>query len=268
MVRVVIMRRGIFVALATICSCALAPVGATAIAPTVSATAASTYRASLTRTACTTGSLASQRSLAARVSIYGAAHVSRMAVRFHLRETLAGGREQTKYAAGLEVWKFQNAAPTTHWEASKSIAGLAAPAGYRLNVDVRWFGSRGNLISQRTLAPVSCTQPDLRPDLKITGVAIVKPAPAGKVRYEVTVANVGKGRSAATTVQTIVSGTRWIASVGPISAGHSLPVKLDVPVSPAPAGRTDQIEVDPANRLGESRSDNNIWEVFCPAPAD
>lgn len=245
---------------------------------------------------CITSSVIGTRAYVIRADMYRVSGASSMRVRFRAYRTLPGAQEtelKTNSADRLGYW--EDSIPTgnggvTHLVFYKRLYSLDAPASFRSEVDFEWYSGRGVLLRSKTLAVTRCVQPDLRPDLYISAVSTsAVPGNAGKLRYRVTIANQGKGRSAATKLHIKVAGVSKTFYPAGATGAELLVGAIDEAGSTRTATRSDPlkfsrtvlvdadrcssgsatIEIDPGNLLDESSSDNNVFgtPVDCSVPS-
>jgi CARDB len=174
---------------------------------------------------------------------------------------------------GLPGWRRVVAEGLDRWETSypdvrrytymKTVRNLSAPASYRTVVRFRWLDDEGDVLLRARDSSRACRQPDMRPDLEVTSIALLPRLEPGPVRYEVALRN--RGRTAA--------GPFAVAfSVG----DHALePVALDglaegerIVVSfTGPACRPDELLtaiVDAEAAVPERDEDDNALAANCP----
>ena len=121
----------------------------------------------------------------------------RMQVRFTLQVRDDGETSWRRVAAaGFDTW-LSSQAGVRRYSYSRTIQNLAAPAVYRTTVRFRWLDADGATLRSRRDTSAWCRQPDLRPDLEVTGVDVLPAPRADRRRYTVTVRNAGRTAAAA-----------------------------------------------------------------------
>jgi len=162
--------------------------------------------------------------------------------------------------------------PGDVWIVSHPVSDLPAPAVYRYRVSFRWIGAGGHILSTRTRQTAKCFEPELRPDLLVSSIA-VQPIPDKPAKDQYVAAVENKGLSAAgpfavtfppgaasagaavtitKTVQRLDAGaTRDITFVGPACTALSAPA----------------VVVDPDHTVDEyDYADNSLTVAgTCPA---
>lgn len=282
---------------------ASAPNGSVQVAPLVikadrvsSAATRAPVTAAVRSDRCITSSVIGTRAYVIRADMYRLTGAVSMRVRFRAFRTLLGAQEaelKTNGADRLGYW--EDSIPTgnggvSHLVFYKRLYSLDAPATFRAEVDFEWYAASNRLLRSKTLAVPKCVQPDLRPDLYISAVTTsAVPGNAGKLRYRVTIANQGKGRSAATKLHIKVAGVNKTFFPAATSGSELLVGAIDEAGSKRKATKSDPIklsrtvlvdadrcssgvatiEIDPGNLLDESSGDNNVYggSVDCSVPS-
>jgi hypothetical protein len=245
---------------------------------------------------CVTSSIIGSRSYVIRADMYRVSGAASMRVRFRAFRTLPRAAEiELKVNAADKIGYWEDSIPAgsggvSHLVFYKRLYSLDAPATFRAEVDFEWYSASNRLMRSKTLSVPKCVQPDLRPDLFISAVSTsAVPGAAGKLRYRVTVANQGKGRSAATKLHIKVAGvsktffpaasngsellvgsidqagtTRKATKADPLKLSRTVLVDVDRCTSGAAT-----IEIDPGNLLDESSGENNVYgaSVNCSLPS-
>src|SRR5256885_8130343 len=108
----------------------------------------------------------------------------RMEMRFDLFRRARGSLVFKRVPApGLGVWNRANPG-VGRFRFRQKVENLSAPAAYRAVVSFRWIGADGRVFARAHHVTLACSQPDLRPDLRVVGIVH-----AGT--YLVTVRNAG-----------------------------------------------------------------------------
>ena len=182
----------------------------------------------------------------------------RMGMRFDLFRRARGSLVFRRVAApGLGVWNRANPG-VGRFKFRQKVENLSAPAAYRAVVSFRWIDAAGRVFARAQRVTPACSQPDLRPDLRI--VAVTRFAGA----YHVTVRNAGRSPARGFDVSLTVGGGPVVPSqtVGVLRPGDP-PRTLDFggPRCADPVVAT----ADPGNVVPESNEANNTLTVGCLA---
>jgi len=245
---------------------------------------------------CVASSVIGTRAYVVRADMYRLAGAASMRVRFRAFRTLLGAEEtEIKVNSADRLGYWEDSIPTgnggvSHLVFYKRLYSLDAPATFRAEVDFEWYSASKHLMRTKTLSVSRCVQPDLRPDLYISAVSTsAVPGNAGKLRYRVTIANQGKGRSAATKLHINVPGVSKTFFPAATNGSELLVGAIDQAGSTRKATKADPIklsrtvlvdaerctsgvatiEIDPGNLLDESSGDNNVYgaSVSCSVPS-
>ncbi len=191
---------------------------------------------------------------------------NRLAMRFVLYRRASGANAFERVAApGLGVWhRAKRGVPAYRFR--QRVENLSAPADYRVRVTFRWAGPAGKptVVKRRTSAV--CSQPDLRPDLRVA-IKSVTPAGAGQADYTLAVRNAGRsfaGKRRGFDVALSVGGVAQPAvTVSGLKAGKRRLVTFRAPR--CTAGSTVAAAVDPDGRVEEADEANNAASRVCAA---
>jgi hypothetical protein len=187
----------------------------------------------------------------------------RMQMRFRLQVWTPDAPAWTRLAVpGFSAWVTSDPG-RTRYVYSKRVESLLAPAAYRVITRFRWLDARGATLRTAQTISKPCRQPDPRPDLRVSGLALAPAADGSGRRYDVTVRNAGRSDAAASTLHLVLAD------------GSTLPA--DVPPI-APGGREDVFVSGPACRSGEmltaiadvadavdERDEANAFSFPCPS---
>ena len=195
----------------------------------------------------------------------------RLALRVELyQRPLAGGRWALRSdVPGLGGWappRGPTLGPRPHAGVKfrQAVGRLVVPYAYRFKVTFRWTDTAGTVVREAAATTAICKEPDLRPDLSFSDVAVEDGPTADSSRYTVTVRN--SGRSAAWNVGvtwSLTSATRTIRRLGPY---ESVELAFTGARCQLPTGPT--FLVDPDNTVDEARETNNSLVATCPATLD
>jgi hypothetical protein len=163
---------------------------------------------------------------------------------------------------GFGAW-VTSAAGRTAYVFTRRVEHLLAPASYRVQVRFRWLDAGGAVVATAAAASRACRQPDPRPDLEVTGIAI-RPAPAvGQRRYVVTVRNSGRSVAPASTVSLeLGGGAPLVAALGALAPGASGAVSFAAPA--CEPGTAVVASADAADTVDEHDEDDDVLTLTCP----
>jgi hypothetical protein len=255
-------------------------------APSTPAFAASTAVASslphshLAGFRCHTALLPVDRSVSIRAVMRPVASTEKMEMRFELLSRPSPGAAFTGLqGGGLDSW----ISPTDStlgqrsgdvWIVSHPVADLPAPAYYRYRVSFRWTGAGGRVLATRTRRTVDCYQPELRPDLLVSSIAVVPlPNAPGKDQYLATIENRGLTAAQGPFAVTFTPGASSTPGINPVTTTKTL-MRLDAGatrnvafVGPAcTASTAPTVVVDPADTVDEYSYTNNSLTVNAGCP--
>ena len=146
----------------------------------------------------------------------------------------------------------------------KTVQALTPGTGYRALVRFRWRAADGHVIARFRKATRACEQPDDRPNLRATKVAVRPGTSAGTRSYIVRVADKGRTDAAAFSTGLTVNGTalRPVPG-GPLAAGATTAVAFVGPR--CRAGSTLVAIVDTGDAVDERNETDNRLAVPCPS---
>jgi hypothetical protein len=195
----------------------------------------------------------------------------RLALRVELyQRPLAGGRWALRSdVPGLGVWTNPSdptigSRPNDVFKYRQAVGRLVVPYAYRFRVAFRWSDASGRVVREELATTNVCKEPDLRPDLSFSDVAVEDGPTADSSSYTVTVRN--NGRSPAWNVGvtwSLSSATRTIRRLGPLESAE---LTFTGARCSGPTGPT--FLVDPDIAIDEARETNNSLLATCPATLD
>jgi hypothetical protein len=187
---------------------------------------------------------------------------ARMALRLDLYVHAIGRRGWDHVQApGLGRWVHPEPGVDIY-RSRKQVMNLSSPAAYRAVVRFAWLDSDGSVILRQTRRTQPCHQPDQRPDLVISDVAVRPGSEPGLGRSIVTVRNAGEGDAGPFGVAVRVGRDEHQVGVVGLAPGRSRDVELLAPV--CRAERDVRATVDPDGLVDESAEGNNALRVGCP----
>lgn len=176
-----------------------------------------------------------------------------MQMRFYLLERLGDGRFRRVDAPGLATWRTARKG-AKRFVYTQRIDGLKAHAAYRVIVQHRWLGRRGERLRLARRRSDLCEVEGALPNLRVVRISIHDGL------YSVAVRNAGAAAAAAVPLSLSVDGvalppvsvaplapfeTRWIRVQGPRCAGGA------------------SAAVDPDDALRESSESDNTRAIRC-----
>jgi hypothetical protein len=189
---------------------------------------------------------------------------ARMQMRFRLEAAEPGdGRWRRVAATGFSAWGSA-AAGRSRYVFTRRVEQLLAPASYRVRVRFRWLDAAGAVIATAGATSRPCRQPDPRPDLMVSAIAVRPAASPSDRRYIVTIRNDGRGGAPPTTVSLALGGGAWLAA--PVAA--LAPGERDAVVFVAPAcapGTPLVATADAGDAVDERDEVANTLTAGCPA---
>ncbi len=211
---------------------------------------------------CQTSPLPAQRVAEFLGSMPAIDGASRMQMRFELQRRRPYERSwrRLRGVEGFGVW--ETALPDrAGFVFHKRVDGLQVPAAYRARVGFRWSRSDGTIVRRARRLTLSCSQPDLRPDLAPRALGAVLDVRPALAIYTLVVRN--EGRSSAGPFAVRVAG--GVTEVGELAAGK----QLEVPVVAAACmpGSIVVATVDWDRRVAEADERNGLRRR-CPLAPD
>ncbi len=197
-------------------------------------------------------------------------------VRLQLRfELLArhGGTSSYRAISGGDLGSWispQNptlgARPGDVWIFEKQVVDLAAPAAYRFRVSFRWVGAHRRVIATTTELARKCTQPELRPDLRVRRVTVTPADKPARSIYLVTVANAGATAAGPFSVQFAPGGSDPLLTSPVTGLAPQATVMLRFNARACVSGVGPTVTVDPGQQVDDFDRSNNVFAITCPAP--
>lgn len=202
----------------------------------------------------------------------------KLAIMFQLYERPAGATAWTLVSAPtarLGVWITPPDVTLGRrlgdvWNVPFEVANLAGPAAYRFRVSFRWTGARGRVLAIAQRTSVQCRQPELRPDLTVSGLSVAQdPLHPRLDQFTATLANLGLSGAGPFTVE--LSYTHAQAAVTKdqtivhLAAHGSRPLQLAGAL--CDQGTNVTLTADPAAQVDVYTRSQARLTVPCPAPA-
>ncbi len=217
-----------------------------------------------TLTTCTTGLDAADR-VAVFTGTMPARKAASMAVRFDLYERSgAVGPFRRLTVPNFGEWE-RSQRNVAGFQYDKRVQALQAPAAYRVTVRFRWYDANGQVIRRATRTTPVCEQPDLRPDLRITRVAVGGTRADGTRLYTVTVRNVGATATTVAFTTALTAGPVVLPeqSIGILDAGGAS--TLAFVGRACAAGARVVATVDSRGSIDEAVETDDVARRTCPA---
>jgi hypothetical protein len=186
-----------------------------------------------------------------------------MQMRFRLQVSQPGDIAwQRVTVPGFGAWTASGAG-RPRYVFTRRVEQLLAPASYRVQVRFRWLDAGGAVVATAAATSRACRQPDPRPDLAVTAIAIRPAASSGQRRYAVTVRNSGRSTAPASTVSLeLGGGAPLLAPLGALASGASGVVTFNAPV--CASGTAVVATADAADTVDEHDDDDDVLTLTCP----
>ena len=213
-------------------------------------------------TACKPALDQASRLLSVDASMRSLQNGDRMQLRFELFQKAQGKRRFRKLAGpGLGTWN-----PATpgvdRFRFRKPIQNLPAAATYYVKVTYRWLNEQNVAYARTVRLTGVCFQPDLRPDLSVAAFTGTRRLGPGQFAYTVILRNTGRTASRDFDAVLTVGGLpRPAVNVPGLAPGERRAVDLAGPR--CESGATARVELDPDNRVNESKETNNSRSTTC-----
>jgi hypothetical protein len=191
------------------------------------------------------------------------AGAERMQMRFRLQIREPGsGRWERLQVAGFEAWET-SVPGRSRYVFTRRLRELPAPAEYRVRVRFRWLDAAGDPLATAAATSRTCRQPDPRPDLVVTRIAVRAAVLPTDRRYVVTVGNNGRGDAPESSLGLSLAGAPpLLERVGALAPGERFRVTF---VAPACAPGTAVLATaDAGERVDERDEDANVRAIACP----
>jgi CARDB len=253
--------------------CVVATAVALARAPLGPATAAGVNvppRARLTHFACQPALDPGNRSVSVRAVMRPLAGTQRLAVRFELLQRIGSAPPTIVRAGDLGVWVSPSnptlgRLPGDVWRLDKTVIDLDAPATYQFRVLFRWTGPSGTVLGSAVRYSRKCRQPELRPDLAVTSLAVTPVAGSpSQDLYTAVIANRGLTAAGPFEVLFVPGGSAAATtdSIPFLGAGHRLTLSFTGPV--CNPGDPPSVTADAAHEVDDYNRANNVATAVCP----
>ena len=230
---------------------------------------------------CHTALLPADRSVSVRAVMRPVVGTQKMEMRFELlSRSGAAAPFVDLHGGGLDTWISPPDATLGQragdmWIVSHPVTGLPAPADYRYLVSFRWTGPGGRVLATRTRASGDCYQPELRPDLRVSSIAVLAiPGKPAQEQYVAAITNDGLTVALGPFAVTFTAGGTSMAGVAPVTTTKTVPsldagATRDVTfVGPTcTASTAPTVVVDPGHTVDEYNFTDNSLTVgpSCPA---
>jgi hypothetical protein len=188
----------------------------------------------------------------------------RMEMRFDLFRRARGSSVFKRVAApGLGVWNRANPG-VGRFKFRQKVENLSVPAAYRAVVSFRWIGADGRMFARAQHVTLACSQPDLRPNLRI---ASIKRSAVDSRQYFVTVRNDGASAAHSFEVSLSVGGVQVVPTrtVGLLRAGERTVPPLEFTGPRCTEGSPLVATADTGGAVAESNEADNGLTVACPS---
>ena len=190
----------------------------------------------------------------------------RMQMRFTLQTRMPdSSRWSAVNAPGFGTW-VSSAPGTSRYVYTKRVEGLLAPASYRVRLRFRWLSGDGRTLATAHRSSRACRQPDPRPNLVVSSLAVQRTARAGRDRYVAFVRNIGRSLADASALRVAFGGTMLpLAPVIALEPGEGIEVTVEGPA--CAEGTPVDADADGGESVEESDEDDNRFTRLCPPPS-
>jgi CARDB protein len=210
---------------------------------------------------CTRGLEATDRSVTFEGRIAAIPRAQKMQMRFALQARTPDSAWAKVPADGFGSW-ITAPRGLGLFLYDKTVDQLLAPASYRAVVDFRWRNAAGHVIRRAQVTSRSCRQPDPRPDLTASSLAVEPAAVPGRRRYTATLVNAGRGPAGPFEVDFTREGAMLGSlQIGGLAAGQQRTVA--VPAVACTPGEQIAVVVDATHEVDESDETDNVLSVVC-----
>ena len=192
---------------------------------------------------------------------------ARMQMRFTLQ---ARGPDTTRWSAiaapGFGSW-VSSAPGTSRYVYTKRVEGLLAPAEYRVQLRFRWLNAAGRSIATTRRNSRLCRQPDPRPNLVVSSLAVRPTARPDRYRYVAFVRNTGRSAADASQLRVAFGGLALpLAAVDALQPGEGIEVAVTGPA--CAEGAPVDADADAGEAVDErDEADNRFTRLCPPAPS-
>jgi len=188
---------------------------------------------------------------------------ARMQMRFTLQ---ARGPDTTRWstvaAPGFGSW-VSSASGTSRYVYTKRVEGLLAPAEYRVQLRFRWLNAAGRSIATTRRSSRLCRQPDPRPNLVVSSLAVRPTARADRYRYVAFVRNTGRSAADASQLRVAFGGLALpLAAVDALQPGEGIEVAVTGPA--CAEGAPVDADADAGEAVDERDEADNRFTRLCP----
>jgi hypothetical protein len=212
---------------------------------------------------CERGPADSGRAAVFEGQVRSVRRASRMQMRFTLQaRTPDTTRWSTVAAPGFGSW-LSSQPGTSRYVYTKRVEGLLAPASYRVQLRYRWLSASGRRLASARRYSAVCRQPDPRPNLIVSSLAVRPTIKAGRYRYVAFVRNIGRSAAAETALRVTAGGAELpSAPVIALEPGEGVEVAIEGPA--CAEGALVNADADPMDVIDERDEADNRFTRLCP----
>ncbi len=191
---------------------------------------------------------------------------ARMQMRFTLQvRTPDSSRWSAVNAPGFGTW-LRSAAGTARYVYTKRVEGLLAPASYRVQLRYRWLSAEGRTLGTARRSSRACRQPDPRPNLVVSALAVRPAAKSGRYRYVAFVRNTGRSAADENALRLAFGDAELpLAPVLALEPGEGVEVTVEGPA--CEAGEPVDADADADDAIDERDEADNRFTRLCPPPS-
>ena len=191
---------------------------------------------------------------------------TRMQMRFTLQaRTPESPRWSAVAAPGFGTW-VSSAPGTARYVYTKRVEGLLAPASYRVQLRFRWLSAEGRTLATAQRSSRTCRQPDPRPNLVVSSLAVRRTIAAGRYRYVAFVRNTGRSAAEESALRVAFGDTVLpLAPVVALEPGEGIEVSVEGPA--CVAEQPVDADADAGEAVDEGDEADNRFTRLCPPPS-
>jgi len=208
---------------------------------------------------------------AARAAVFeGQMRAVRGAARMQMRFTLQArtpdmSRWASVAAPGFGTW-VSSQSGTSRYVYTKRVEGLLAPASYRVQLRFRWLSASGRRLASARRNSAACRQPDPRPNLVVSSLAVRPTVRAGRYRYVAFVRNTGRSAAEESELRVAVGGAELpFAPVIALEPGEGVEVAVEGPA--CAEGAPVDADADAGDAVDERDEADNRFTRLCRPPS-
>jgi len=191
---------------------------------------------------------------------------ARMQMRFTLQSHAPDTTRWSAVAApGFGTWVTSQPG-TSRYVYTKRVEGLLAPSSYRVQLRFRWLSAGGRTLATARRNSAVCRQPDPRPNLIVSSLAVRPAARPGRYRYVAFVRNTGRSAAEASALRVAVGGAA-LSSAPVIALEPGEGVEVAIEGRACAEGAPVDADADTGDVVDERDEADNRFTRLCPPPS-